>query len=129
MRVVIFLSAAKPVAGCLSIGYGLAALAGLIESTIYALKVNQSAVVRCFTPMQPGSAGMDRKRVRAGERQKEGGKGQGARDTAVAAVKPVSVAAETIGIWSCHKCHRIWHCLPSINNKILCAFLSIGLGD
>lgn len=29
----------------------MAALAGLIESTIYALKVNQSAVVRCFTPL------------------------------------------------------------------------------
>jgi len=35
----------------LSIEHGMAALAGLIESTIYALKVNQSAFVRCFTPM------------------------------------------------------------------------------
>lgn len=53
--VFISLSAGGPVP-C-RFGYGMAALAGLIESTIYALKVNQSAVVRCFTPLDSRHTG------------------------------------------------------------------------
>lgn len=70
--VFISLSAGGPVP-C-RFGYGMAALAGLIESTIYALKVNQSAVVRCFTPLDSRHTGPERGGVaRAGQGHGGGG--------------------------------------------------------
>lgn len=114
--------------GFCSIGYGMAALAGLIESTIYALKVNQSAVVRCFTPLDSRHTGP------VEELGNPKGRGWGtARDSEEQQERERQWQSpqqqKQLEFRSCHKCHRIWHCLPSINNKILCEFFGLGINE
>lgn len=108
----------------------MAALAGLIESTIYALKVNQSAVVRCFTPLVSRHTGpVDEECDRVGERARAGGGRYSGEQQERERQWQLPQQQKQLEFRSCHKCHRIWHCLPSINNKILCAFFGLGINE